>query len=283
MDAALRVEGSLLACARRPGIARAAYPRTVEFARALVAVVALFVGVPLVILAWCSWGQTAGSSPPSSSPSRRSGTSSGSGALGRTSGSRRPAGLSTLSARRAARRGRGRATPVREAAERPVAPKPAELTVDGGEVDAGRRAGPRRPGRRRGRSGPRRGRARRAARRRPSGLGRGDERCVACAGAHHRPQPPRATHEERRLPRVDRRDGPGGVASAHRAQQRGVQISQPARPLEATARDHGDVRRQVRDAQVRAGPAGAGGLDGLARASCQPPPLDASRRVCDGT
>lgn len=50
MDAALRVEGSLLACARRPGIARAAYPRTVEFARALVAVVALFVGVPLVIL-----------------------------------------------------------------------------------------------------------------------------------------------------------------------------------------------------------------------------------------
>ena len=37
-------------CAASVGAAPAAYPRSVEFARALVAVVALFVGVPLVIV-----------------------------------------------------------------------------------------------------------------------------------------------------------------------------------------------------------------------------------------
>ncbi len=48
MDDALRAEQA--PCAGRSRTAPAAYARTMEFVRALVAVVALFVGVPLVIL-----------------------------------------------------------------------------------------------------------------------------------------------------------------------------------------------------------------------------------------
>ena len=154
---------------------------------------------------------------------------------------------------------------LREAAERAVAAKPDELAVDGCDVDAG--AARHRDHEPLPAWDAPDDRAERAALSldEAARLDGRDERGVAGARAHHRPEPLGAGHENGLLPGAHGGHRAGAVAAADGAEQRRAQVGEPSRPLEAAARDDRDVGREVRNAQVGSGPRAARRVDAAER------------------